>query len=84
MKIKQGVMDWIRVEDRLPGKNDFGYWGHSVRVFWELDGSKHSNDAQWLYNENLGNIFAWNGINITKYVTHWMPLPKPPLTKPNK
>ena len=67
--------NWIKVKDQLPeSHNETTYWFHGLRVFFELDGSKHNVDAQWTKND----LFVWHGMNITKYVTHWQENPRPP------
>lgn len=61
-------MDWISVKDRLPDEDAtylvYGRNGYGI-VF-----AIYYGDGEWLTCEDL--------TNITRFVTHWMPLPKPP------
>lgn len=73
-------MDWISVEDRLPEKERvvLGY-GHSaynpdanvsVIVLWRDEGTEQG--GYWI---DPVEEWVWN-------ITHWMPLPDPPTSKP--
>lgn len=67
MMLEADKATWICVEERLP-ENDEHY------LVWCSDNNSHElalyfGDGEWL-TEDLENI--------TRVVTHWMPLPKPP------
>ena len=66
-------MDWINVKDRLPPKEDYylSWAGGEVRYF---------------YYKNDGGVHYWNHQHPEKHwlrkdepITHWMPLPEPPI-----
>ena len=77
------VNEWISVEDRLPeiDKNGKGRYGgmRSVRVICACK----QRDGKILVKEGYyepcanGNVF-WRIPGTIDFVTHWMPLPKPP------
>lgn len=58
-------MGWISVKDKLPDEHEY------VRVIMVIL-FKSEKDA--LY---IKNYFVSQGENITKWVTHWRPLPEP-------
>ena len=63
-------MEWIKVEDRLPGK---GTWsGDRVLVYTE-EGYTHTGFYE---GEEAGEW--WDKFNDSGLITHWMPLPDPP------
>lgn len=59
-------MEWISVKERLPDEVDtylvYGRYGIEFALYY--------GDGEWLTCEDL--------TNITRFVTHWMPLPEPP------
>ena len=65
-------MEWISVKDELPKKEviAYGHQGEMLMGYISRD----------LIAEQLGqNMFTCSNDNETlEYVTHWMPLPKPP------
>ena len=76
--------EWVSVEERLPEKDGWylvyapGYWGNSK--IYGLDGLaysnfKHNYKVHWGIERGTGR--GWPGI-----VTHWMPLPAPPDSRP--
>jgi hypothetical protein len=77
-----GFGEWIDVKDRLP---DTGVLG-CVNVLCLIKGANHYildfvNDAgQRYFYLNQQNKFE----NWTQYVTHWQPLPAPPVNNKNK
>jgi hypothetical protein len=61
------VREWISVENRLP-EDDASY------LVWASDSGEsevalYYGDGEWLTNDLK---------NITRFVSYWMPLPKPP------
>jgi hypothetical protein len=64
-------MEWISVEDRLPeqdGKYLVYDFGSDAGVIYFEAGYWLEHDAYW----------GWTAMTIQSYITHWMPLPKPP------
>ena len=62
---------WIHVNNRLP---DRSMW---CLVICNERGGRITRIAVFLA-DYYGDIFEDDGKNITKFVTHWMPLPEPP------
>ena len=69
------MSEWISVEDRLPERDEkvLCYYG------FEKNGEKHNMRFigcldYYAYDENPHFQHASTGL----FVTHWMPLPKPP------
>ena len=61
-------MDWISVKDRLP-EDDATYLVYG-RNGYGIVFAVYYGDGEWL---------TWADLtNITRFVTHWMPLPPPP------
>ena len=61
-------MEWISVKDRLPeAYATYLVYGRSVYGIVFAD---YYGDGEWLTSNDL--------TNITRFVTHWMPLPTPP------
>lgn len=60
-------MDWISVKDRLP-KDDATYLVYG-RNGYGIVFAVYYGDREWLTDDLT---------NITRFVTHWMPLPSPP------
>lgn len=68
-------MEWISVKDRLPEdarKSNGDNWQFSNAVL--TSDSKGNIDIDCYWN----GLKAWESDN--KDITHWMPLPEPPLT----
>ena len=67
-------MDWISVKDRMPEDYAtylvYGRNGYGI-VFADYD---YYGDGEWLTCDDL--------TNITRFVTHWMPMPIPPKEEP--
>ena len=67
-------MEWISVKDRLPEDVEtylvYGRNGYGI-VFSDYD---YYGDGEWLTCDDL--------TNITRFATHWMPLPMPPKEEP--
>lgn len=61
--------NWISVKDRLPGNGKMAIC--KTDWFYEV--------CQW--DERSEVWFSTNHIHKKDYVTHWMPLPKPPKEK---
>ena len=62
---------WIPVAEKLPYKS---MW---CLVICNERGGRITRIAVFLA-DYYGDIFEDDGKNITKFVTHWMPLPEPP------
>lgn len=75
---------WISVKDRLPeetGPSVIISIDHNAIVEW----AEESDENQRFFDANYGGIVdVWNSIAVnhwakrTSWLTHWMPLPKPP------
>lgn len=64
-------MEWIPVANQLPKDSDGDY----VLIWGEDDGEYPDLHKAYLGSDNC---FYYEGIEYTN-VTHWMPLPKPPI-----
>lgn len=60
--------EWISVKDRLPA-DDATYLVYA-RNWYEIVVAIYYGDGKWLTCDDL--------TNITRFVTHWMPMPMPP------
>ena len=63
--------NWISVEERLPGVNDYGNNNYCLVAddFGDMYVAYYNRDEEhWLDDGNVAVLF----------VTHWMPLPQPP------
>ncbi|MBR5874526.1 MAG: DUF551 domain-containing protein [Oscillospiraceae bacterium] len=61
------MAEWISVKDRLPEDDaDYLVW---VADACTVERAMYYGDGEWL-TEDLENL--------TRLVTHWMPLPEPP------
>ena len=66
-------MDWISVDDRLPENDALVFFSHFTGTQVGLDIAFY-DDGQW-----------WNNSDrLVLGVTHWMPLPKPPVAAPDR
>lgn len=65
-------MDWISVKDRLP-EDDATYLVYG-RNWYGIVVAIYYGDGKWLTCDDL--------TNITRFVTHWMPMPMPPKEEP--
>ena len=65
---------WIRVEDRLPEKNDLAGPYGSVLIYGSIQGDNDYNVTMYCSSSIGGFIGGYK-------VTHWMPLPDPPEVK---
>ena len=62
---------WIPVEERLPDTDgDYLVWFYDARCCKVAEYSKHTVKER--------HVWWFAGIDRTKFVTHWMPLPEPP------
>lgn len=71
---------WISVNERLPSKyTEVMVWPHpsDYCLTAELYGESASGNPVWKYGEYT-NGWGHENIEITRPVTHWMPLPQPP------
>lgn len=74
----QEVDGWISVEDGLPESHGlFDTYYHRVRVAFEFNGFKMTEEASWL----VGDRFVWHGVDITNLVTHWRNIAPYPQSK---
>jgi hypothetical protein len=62
-------MDWISVKDRLP-EDPVKWTGHYI-VY-----TKYGDVMPAEYRGT--NLWEYKGLDISLFVTHWMPLPDPP------
>lgn len=64
-------MDWISVKDRLPADDAtyLVYGGNKYGIMLAI----YYGDGEWLTDDLT---------NITRFVTHWMPMPMPPKEEP--
>jgi hypothetical protein len=63
-------MKWISVKKRLPSENEI------VKVKMRILFRTHK-EQEAIY---IKKYFVNEGKNITRWVSHWMPLPEPPKT----
>lgn len=61
------IRQWISVKDRLP--EDDAHYLVWVSDACTVERAMYYGDGEWL-TEELDNL--------TRYVTHWMPMPEPP------
>lgn len=68
-------MEWISVKDRLPEPSYILVWAPEYQNQAMVAMYTETKDGLgfWDFDE-------WNDNSIEEYVTHWMPLPAPPLT----
>lgn len=72
--------DWISVEDRLPDDDEtvLIFDGNNVYVGgygYVLSRRKKDKKKWYMHNQD------WDGMSAESKVTHWMPLPAPPVPK---
>lgn len=68
MKAKEN--EWISVNDRLPENRQL------VITYWEYQGVKKVTSGSY----NANSDYWQHGAATQLKVTHWMPLPSPPVT----
>jgi hypothetical protein len=68
----QAAQQWISVKERLPDNYDVCIVSTEFRG---VDVVSHQSEA-WIFEDASGYIYR-----PISYVTHWMPLPKPPEDK---
>lgn len=61
-------MEWISVKDRMPEDDATDYLVYG-RNGYGIVVAIYYGDGEWLTDDLT---------NITRFVTHWMPLPEPP------
>lgn len=68
-------MEWISVKDRLPGPGDYS-------VFAAFDNGSVEPVRPTSYNFpcDMVHVEDWLRDGITPKITHWMPLPAPPIS----
>lgn len=72
------MSEWISVKDRLPSEKYNWYIvfensGYPEVTMAFYDGKVGDNGCLWLCHNDAEDRDEWTG------VTHWMPLPEPPL-----
>lgn len=75
----QQTLEWVSVKDRLPNSQDNYICldtknNVSLRKFWIK--TRYFNYEKKIYDK--GTFFSNDLAN--KYITHWMPLPEPPIS----
>ena len=60
------MMKWISVKDRLPEDDEM-----KLITLWDCNSMRMA----YYYEQEL---WICNGVDVTGFVTHWMPLPEPP------
>jgi hypothetical protein len=64
-------MEWISVEDGLP-EQDGKY------LVYDFGGDLHVICFEGSYWKENDDYWGWCSMSTQSYITHWMPLPKPP------
>lgn len=70
-------MNWISVEDKVPENNQrvLAYCGKTKKYFvGSVMSYQFSDGVYWRHEGAKGAMYA-----VTSKVTHWMPLPEPPV-----
>ncbi len=62
------MSEWISVKDRVPEE------GERVLVYNPTCSEKHRVDIEYRFDRNF-----WESDGVYSYITHWMPLPEPPM-----
>jgi hypothetical protein len=73
--------EWISVKDALPEDNNGEYYDAVIIALSTgrvVCGCYRNHDKEW-----WGDMMDGQYSDITNLVTHWMPLPTPPITKEN-
>jgi hypothetical protein len=75
-------MEWISIEEALPQENQrviyyFRHTGISIGIYNRVEYPKEIAGQSGIY----GNAFSGRGGFLVDDVTHWMPLPEPPVGK---
>ena len=60
------IPQWISVKDRLPENDEM-----KLITLWDCNSMRMA----YYYEQEL---WICNGVDVTGFVTHWMPLPEPP------
>ena len=60
------IPQWISVKDRLPEDDEM-----KLITLWDCNSMRMA----YYYEQEL---WICNGVDVTGFVTHWMPLPEPP------
>lgn len=70
-------MEWISVKDDLPKSNDI-----KVLVTYWINNAAYVCEARFYKYHRTGG-YGWETVDGMRlyYVSHWMPLPNPPVTK---
>lgn len=72
----EAALAWVSVDERLPSDEDEGV------IVWTNNGSdyKFYNYDIGFYHEKIGWLLSTEWEHGDPTVTHWMPLPPPPVT----
>lgn len=74
-------MEWISVKDRLPDLSEKTDWGMNSKPVLCLHRDGHHEDCILNESPDFENETYWSYVqdgDLSKSVTHWMPLPQPP------
>jgi hypothetical protein len=72
---KAAQPQWINVKERLPEMNELCI----VNTEWRGVVTATYGNESWIFDEGQGS-----SEKALSYVSHWMPLPEPPMPKPPK
>ena len=65
------MSEWIPVTERLPEEDgDYLVWFYDAKCCKVAEFNKHTAKERY--------VWWFAGIDRTRFVTHWMPLPEPP------
>ena len=65
-ELEARIPQWISVKDRLPEDDEM-----KLITLWDCNSMRMA----YYYEQEL---WICNGVDVTGFVTHWMPLPEPP------
>lgn len=71
--------EWIKFENEKPTKNGYYFCYHMTSKC----GDKEHWQMQMLYWEDNIWLYHHSTFKTADYVSHWMPLPQPPIDKSN-
>lgn len=71
------IQRWIPVDERLPGTEKVLITNGDI----VMRGYRRQPDGVWKYGIKLNEV--WENLDL-RPVTHWMPLPEPPIEEQNR